>query len=259
MIHRWLLLLCNFSGMTFIKLSNKNEWKESKVFKFFGITKIISTISLYLSFTFIKDLRSKIFVKDVVEQKPYSDFSKKILNTSIVYFHICGLTLLIIQYVRRKKITNFFKLIQNYKLKKESIIKYQRACILNTLFNIGLLITAQFVKNFRLLRKDCFLAYFISFLTMQTQLIVLSLFNFVCNFKQFIVIALREERESLNRIVWNNKNLDIHLTNLMKIENCLEAFEENFGLQLTLITVNYMFSIVTFVSFFFKFLILLGN
>lgn len=105
-----------------------------------------------------------------------------------------------------------------------------------------------------LIREAIFydVTYFPSFLVcfgiIQSNLVIYVTFNFICNFQHFVVLALREVKENLQSFPWNYQNLKICLKKFDKLEKIIEKFENIFGLQLTLISVNVVFSVVTFVS-----------
>ncbi|KAL7027069.1 hypothetical protein ACKWTF_005289 [Chironomus riparius] len=125
-------------------------------------------------------------------------------------------------------------------------MKLNKACSFSTFVNVGIFAISIVIRNLRILRNDYSPTYILWFLSSQLYLTVVTIFTFFCNFQQFIVIALREVKTSLQESECSTKKFEKSLTNLIKIENFLEAFEKNFGFQLTLVAVNYVFSIVTF-------------
>ena len=134
-------------------------------------------------------------------------------------------------------------------MKNHSKIKLIKSCSITTAFNVAILVISVFIRNSRILKNDYLPSYILWFLSSQLYLISVAVFTFFCNFQQFIVIALEEVNENLQDSVWNKEKFEKSLMNLIKIENFLRAFERNFGFQLTLISINYVFSLVTFVSF----------
>jgi len=248
MNYHWLIILNNIAGVTYIKFPNKNQWKESKFLKFYAIIKIISLILIFPVLAFSQYLRKIILKPDVFELKFFSSLTKKVLFLSVHYFNICGLVILIIHYRHRKQITNFFKIIDEFELKVESRSKLQKIQILNTVFNFGLFLTVNLLRLFRLMKSDQLVSYLIWLILFQPHLTILSVLSFFPNFQQFIIIALKEVNENVEKFVMKKNILEKSLTKLGKIENFLEAFEKLFGLQLTLITVNCIYSITGNVS-----------
>jgi hypothetical protein len=251
MNYHWLIILNNIAGVTYIQFPNKKRWKESKFFKFYTVIKIIFLILILPVFAVSQDLMKIILKPDVFELKFFSSLTKKVLFLSVHYFNICGLVILIIHYRRRKQITRFFKTIDEFELKVESRTKLQKMQIINTFLNFGLFSTVNLLRLFRLMRTDRLLSYLIWLILFQPHLTILSVLSFFPNFQEFIITALKEVNEHLEDYVMQKKILEKSLTKLIKIENFLAAFEKLFGHQLTLITVNCIFSITGNVSHFF--------
>lgn len=249
MNYRWLLAFNNFCGVCFIKITNQNEWRESKIFIIIGFLKTILLFILILLFASSEDFKNNLFKEESVLLKEYSEFSKRILNIAAQCLFFCALTISIVQYLRRRKILKFFKAFVEYNLRDESKIKLLKACKSRMIVNLGMNFISIFIRNFRILKNDYPPTYILWFLSTELYLVITSIFIFFCNFQQFIIIALNDIRIELDEYMWNNDKILKLFTKLMKIENFLMAFEENFGLQLTLISTNFVFSIVTYVSF----------
>lgn len=239
-----LLAFNNLAGVCYIKITKNNEWKESKFFIYYGVVKNFCVILALVSFVTSTEFKVKMFQKEAVELNQYSKFSKIILRVAVHCFYMCALTLIFTQYFRRKQILLFFKAINDFKLENASKIKLVKACSFTIIFNVGIFAISIFIRNLRILKNDYLPSYILWFLSSQLYLTTVTIFTFFCNFQQFIVIALKEVKANLH----DSKKFEESLTNLIKIEKFLEAFEKNFGFQLTLVSVNNVFSIVTFVS-----------
>lgn len=252
MNYHWLIILNNIAGITCIKFPNRNRWKESKFLKNYSLTKIIIIILILPIITFSTEVRKVILKPDVLNLKYFSPLTRIVLITSVQYFNVCGVIILIIHYARRKQVIKFIKIIDEFNLQDESRKKLQKLQILNTILSFGLFTLGNLLRLFRLMKSDQFISYLIWLILFQPHLAILSILSFFANFQQFIIIALKEVHENLEKFVINKKNLEKHLTNLIKIENFLANFEKIFGPQLTLITVNCIFSITGNVSYFCK-------
>lgn len=123
---------------------------------------------------------------------------------------------------------------------------------MNTAFNVGVFMTGVLIRQFILYDITYFPSYMVCFGIIQSNLVIHATFNLICNFQHFVVLALREVKERLQNLPWNNENLETSLEDFGKIEKIIETFESIFGLQMTLISVNIVFSVVTFVSMFIK-------
>ena len=247
MNYRWLLFINNFCGFCFIKTSKNLELKESKCLKIYGIFKFIIVILITTSLSFYS-VRKRIYISEARKLKHYSDFSRIIFEISNKYFHICAYLILLLQFVRRRRILKIFKQISKYELKAASKKKLKKICISNSIYYFGIISTVIIFRNMKVIKTEKFYSYIVWFATFQSHLIGLSTLNFLCNFQQFIVIALTEIEKNLENIIFDEWKLENNLTNYLKIENFLGAFEATFGLQVTFITVNCIFSIVTYVS-----------
>ena len=249
MNYHWLIILNNIAGFTCIKFPNRNRWKESKILKYYSLIKIIFLIIILFIFAYSIDIRKNILKPDAFHLKYFSNLTKIVLLITVQYFNVCGILILIIHYKRRKQIIKFLKIIDEFKLKDVSKKKLQKLQILNTILNFILFTTGNLLRLFRLMKNDRFLSYVIWLILFQPHLTIILVLSFFANFQQFIIISLIEVNENLENFVMKKENLKKSLTNLVKIENFLEAFENIFGLQLTLITVNCIFSITGNVSY----------
>jgi len=247
MNYRWLLAFYNFCGVCFIKVTNNNQWKESKIFIIFGFLKIILLFILITLFLLSDEFLKKFFNQEVVQLTKYSEFSKNLLNLGAECFFLCCFIIFGVQFIRRKKIMKFFKAIDAYELKNDSKLKLFKAYKSTMIVNSGMNLIAIFIRNVKILRNDYLPAYIIWFLTIQLYFVIASVFIFFCNFQQFIIVALRNIKDELEIFLWNNKKFDELMTNLIKIDNFMETFENIFGLQLTIISINFVFSTVIYV------------
>ena len=152
------------------------------------------------------------------------------------------------QFFKSKRTQKLLQNVKDYNLKEESRVKFQNACRLRTIFNICILTISTFIRNLKMLRNDYLPAYALWILSGQLFFITNFLLVFFWNFQQFILIALREVKDNLQDSVWNKDKVERCLTNLLKVEIFLEYFEQHFAFQLTLISSNYIFSNITFVS-----------
>lgn len=236
-------------GLYYSKFNkSKKEWSELKFLKLIMYSRVISIIIFYTFFGISADFRNKFFKPDVLDLIHYSTFSKVILRYSINFLNFCGFLLIIIQYVRRKEITKFVKAIESFTLSDQSQVELRKKCIFDVTLNTVIVAGSIVFRNLRIFRNDYLPVIIVWIVSCQTYFIILSLLNFFSNFNQFIVIALRDTQKNLRDVVWNVKKLEESLINLVKIENFVEEFEKNFGLQLTTVTVNYTILIITFVS-----------
>lgn len=250
MSYHKLLTFNNFAGVCYIKITKNNEWIESRFFKYYGFVKTFFIILALISFITSKEFKDKMFRKEAVELNQYSKFSKIILNVAVQCFYMCGLILIFTQYFRRTNIMIFLKQICDFELTNSSKIKLAKACSYSIFINVGIFAISVLVRNLRILKNDYLPTYILWFLSSQLYLIIVTVFTLFCHFQLFILTALREIKENLQDSVLNSRKFEKSLQNLIKIENFFEKFEENFGFQLTLVSVNYVFSIVTFVSFY---------
>ena len=245
---KWLMILNNFSGVTFIKISPENRWKESKFLKFYAIFKFFYLIILFLSFHFINGLTAKVFKSNNNLLKNYSTFSKSVLRISVNYFYIYSFVMIVVQYYRRREVMSFLKAIESFEMTRNSRKSLKIRYIMNTAFNVGVFMSGVLIRETILYDITYFPTYIICFGIIQSNLIIYVTFNFICNFQHLIALALREVRENLQKYILNYENLEICLKSFDKIEKLIKNFENIFGLQLTLISVNVVFSVVTFVS-----------
>lgn len=247
MNYRWLTFINNFCGFYFIKTSKNFHFKESKFLKIYGILKFFIVILITTSLSFYS-FRKKIYISQARKLKQYSNFSRIIFDVTNKYFHICAYLLLFLQFLRHKQILKILKQISNYELESASKQKLKKVCIVNSIYYFGILSTVIIIRNMRILKTENYYAFIVWFATFQSHLIGLAMLNFLCNFQQFIVIAMTKIESNLRNQIWEESTLEKIFNSFMKIENFLAAFETTFGLQLTLITVNSVFSIVTYVS-----------
>lgn len=119
---------------------------------------------------------------------------------------------------------------------------------MNTFLNFGVILGTVLIRDIILFNTSKLLTYLIYYETLQAHLAVLAIINLFCNFQQFIVIALKELKSELENSFLSEKLLKNILENLLRIENFIEAFEKTFGFQMTLVTINGIFLLVTFVS-----------
>ena len=249
MSYRKILAFNNFAGVCFIKITKNNEWKDSKIFRIYGFLKTFLVICGLSAFIFSKEFKAKMFNKEAVELNQYSKFSRIILQVAVQCFYLCGIVITFIQYFRRKQVMLFLKAITEFDLSKSSKIKLVKSCITSLIINIGITAITVLIRNLKILKNDYLPSYILWFLSTQLYLILTAIFAFFCNFQEFIIIALKEVEENIHDSFCDLKSFENSLINLIKIENFLEVFERNFAFQLTIVAVNYVFSIVTFVSF----------
>ena len=247
MNYRWLMFINNFCAFCFIKTSKNSELKESKCLKIYGFFKLFIVIIITSSLS-VYSFRKKIYISQARKLKQYSDFSRIIFEIANKYFHVCAYLLLFLQFIRHKRILKFLRQISKYELEAISRQKLKKVCIINSIYYFGILATIIITRNMRILKTKNYYAFIVWFATFQSHLIGLAMLNFVCNFQQFIVIALTEIEQHLINLILKKRTLENILMKFMKIENFLGAFETTFGLQLTLITVNCVFSNVAYVS-----------
>jgi hypothetical protein len=248
MNHRWLLILNNLSGISYVQIFTKQKWKESKLLRIYAFIKLLVVVLCFFLIYLNSDkIRNIVRAEDNVI-KNYSKFSKYILFISINFYHISGFSVLIFQYIRRHETTKFLKIIDSFELTKESNIKLKKKCIINTLFNVGGFLVGVMICNVLLFDSHYALSYVLYYEVLITHIAILAIINFFCNFQQLILTNLKEVKEDLNNYFWSESFLNKSLEKLEKIEKCFEIFEKTFGFQLTLVTVNCVFSFVTFVS-----------
>lgn len=248
MYYRKLLAFNNFAGVCYIKVTKNNDWIESKLFKYYGILKTFFIVLAFIAFIASKEFKDKMFDKEAVELTQYSNFSKIILHVAVQCFYMCGVILIFIHYFRRKQILIFCKAINDFELRNDSKVKLIKSCSFSIILNLGIFALSVLFRNLRILKNDYLPTYILWFLSCQLYLTIVTVFTFICNFQQFLVAALKEVKENLQQSESNVEMFKKSTSNLIKIENFLKVFEKNFGFQLTLVAVNYVFSIVTFVS-----------
>jgi len=249
MNYRWLLILNNLSGISYVQIFSRNKWKESVFLRIYAFVKLLIIILCRMLILVDGEKIKKFLRTEKRGLKSYSSFSRNILLLSFNFFRICGCIIIIIQYIRRWKVLRFLKAIESFKLSEESRTKLRNKCIVNTLFNVGVFLVGVLIRNFVLFDTKYLFSYVIYYEILQGHLVILTIINLFCNFQQFIVIALKEVINDIQNNFFSEKRLEKSLESLMKIEHFLQAFEKTFGTQLTLVTVNCVFLFVTFVSF----------
>ena len=148
MNYHWLLILNNLSGISFIEIFSKSKWKESKLLGVYTFLKILIVILVGLLFEFYFKETSNFVKTDYGEQSGASKFSNNILASSIIFNHICGYSIIIIQYFRRRRTIKFFKAIDSFELLEKSKLDLKKKCIMNTFLNVGVLLVGLIISNF---------------------------------------------------------------------------------------------------------------
>lgn len=252
MIDNWLLAFNNIIGICYIKVSKNGKLKESKFYKKLGIFKIIVILGFMMMFNIYRDSRKQFLKKETILLTKYSEFSKIILGVAVGSFYIGGLILIFAQLFRRNRTLKLLQEVKDFKLNEETKLEFQKACSSRTIFNVLILSISTLIRNLKMLKNDYLPTYAMWMFSAQLFFITTFVLVFFWNFQQFILIALKEVKKNLQESLWNKDKFDESLTNLIKIENLLEYFEHNFGFQLTLISVNNIFSNINFVSSFLK-------
>ena len=111
MIHSWLLVFNNISGICYIRISKNNKkFKESKVYKYAGILKLFLYVCFVISLNVIKGFRGRLVKKETIQLTKYSEFSKIILGTAVVCFYIGGFVISFTQFSRRNQTIKLFNM-----------------------------------------------------------------------------------------------------------------------------------------------------
>lgn len=250
MNHRWLIYLSNFSGITYIKVT-QNEFQISSILKRYSELKILSMVTLGIIFFTFPEFKHKFYKEDVIMLKYLSDFSRNILFIATQSFHISGLFISILQYSRKKKILKFLEELFNNPMGEKYKIKQRKIFVINTVLNVGFFMISSILRTLRVIKHEYLAAYPIGFITLQSHFVVLSLINLICNIQQTIVLAYHEIRDNLEHFKFSarkSQNVCENLQKLKKIEYFLKTFEDLFGLQLTIIATNFTFSSVLMVN-----------
>lgn len=246
---RWLVLLNNLAGVSHIKL-DKDQVRVSKISTIYNFTKFVVMLIVFTSLTPMFNFKRKIYKAEAMDLYTLSTFSKKVLEYSTHSLHTAAYGILLINLLRRGDICRFYESAIKFVLKDERNRRFKHRCVINTVFNVGFFMSMSIFRTFRLLNNDTILPYFVGCSTLQSHLGNLASFSFFCNFQHFIVLLLEEIEESIQEFSLRGARLRNVFAKLDEIENLLLNFEKVYGLQLTIITVTFTFSSVTFVSIF---------
>lgn len=244
----WLHILNNFCSFTYIDLLHRELWKESKIFRIYGLLSLFFVTFNFFAVNFTKAGLKMILNPTSGNLDNYSNFSKFILFTGIKGISVCGLTVLIFQYYRRKSITKFLGAIAKFELSVYSKNLLEKKCILNTIIFFGYGMLVIFTRNFLIFRRDNVIAYITWISEFFVHIIIFTSFNFYCNFKQFLVIALKEVHEDLQDFEYSSKKLKKAINKFINVNYLLEIFENIFDIQFTTIIFIIVYLFVAFVS-----------
>lgn len=227
----------SFSSILCIKTKN-GQFIPSKIRVFFNILAIIFGLLFLISYTTSKTFRKLFYADDVADLKQYSNLSNIILQL-YNYSSLCGTyVLLFLQGIRYKKTLRFIELILDDDILSEHFNSiYKGACIKN-------LITLLFVQFLFLLPQ--FVAFLdfqkiygviFHFFSMYNYFPIIAFINLMHNFTIFVVLVLRQVRVDLK----NLNEIKQNLKKLQKVTKIMENFQEVFGDQITLLTVDFIF------------------
>lgn len=243
----FLIFLNNFSGLTYIKMFSSKLFESSSWLIYYGIIKVLAIMTVAVLLLNNKH-RKKFYRPEMYKIQHFSQFTKEVFDAAVRFFHTCAFCLLILQLIYRKRTNRFLRNLVAFHLTKDSRNKLLRACVTNSLFNFGFLMTITAVKNMVILKTEHVLSFVIWFTTFQSHLITIASLNFFRIFHQFTIIALREVRIDFeSREIYKNK-FQNGIKKFYAIEWIFGKFSINFDLQLTLVMVYLVITNVAYVS-----------
>lgn len=238
-LFRSCLFLCNFLGISSLKLKNNKQFDVSQKTAFLNFFKSPIVILTSTSLSFYLPLRYEVFSQEIVELTGYSQFSVLIMMVFVYIEQVTSLSLCYINLYKNKSVLNF----ANNLLNQSIGAKYKTKFIQITKKKLGL----TFLLAVVIVISQFLAAMSMTFLSI--LFFVILIYPFLSNFggmalmkvyETFLIALLKDFKSKLKNEMakseLNTENFLSLLNNYKNIYDLNEEFHKTFGTQLTILT-----------------------
>lgn len=233
-----LIKFYSFSSILCIK-SELDKIVFSKFRAIINLVYITFGVCYLILYTVNVDVRKYFYDDKIADLKQYSKLSNRLL-TLYYFLSICEVyVLILLQYLRYKKIIKFVDSILNLdELNELFLINFKKTCIKNLIFTIFIQFIFIVPQFFAFVDVTKIQGVLLHILNMYVYFPTIAFMNFVYNFKLYMVFVLRQVGTQFE-FLDTDKNIKENLNKLRRVGELFELFHENFGKQLTLTSVGF--------------------